>query len=302
MYENFYFFNRYGNGDILNSKEYVRELAIRLPAEGIAKKVWYLHPKSHQILWDMDDILEQSSVTEKCNNALPFVEHGDDVYFNTWIGRDGRYVLPGIVCTDIMNFKMFNDQLRAMGLSVQLERPLIDYVPQIDFDKMDTRYKLRINRFFQIMAGRKVMLVCNGDVHSNQATNFDFGPIINALCERHPDEVFVATTEYAPAQEYHNLFFTRQLIHTDEGFDLNEIAYLSNRVDLTVGRASGPSVFAQHKENILDPSKKFLVFSNHPDCVTFLKGAKGDATFFWSGETTKEPVYQEIREVMEWKT
>ena len=300
MYKNFYFFNWYGNGDILNSKEYVRELAIKLLAEGIAEKVWYLHPKSHKILWDMDAI-EQGPITEKCDNSLPFVEHGDDVYFNTWIGRDGRYVLPGIVCTDIMNFKMFNDQLRAMGLSVQLSQPIIDYVPQIDFEQMDIRYKLRINRFFQIMSDRKVMLICNGDVHSNQATNFDFGPIIEALCERHSDEVFVATTEFAPSKEYDNLFFTSQLIQTDEGFDLNEIAYLSNGIDLTVGRASGPSVFAQHKENILDPTKKFLVFSNHPDCVTFLKGARGEAKFFWSGETATERVYQEIREVMEWK-
>ncbi len=302
MYKNFYFFNWYGNGDILNSKEYVRELAERLPADGIAEKVWYLHPKSHQILWDMADILEQGPITEKCKNGFAFLEDGSDVYFNTWIGRDGKYVLPGIVCTDIMNLQMFNDQLRAMGLSTQLSRPLIDYVPQIDFEQMDTRYKLRINRFFQIMAGRKVMLVCNGDVHSNQATNFDFGPIIEALCERHPDEVFVATTEFASSKVYDNLFFTSQLIQTDDGFDLNEIGYLSNSVDLTVGRASGPSVFAQHKENILDPTKKFLVFSNHPDCVTFLKGARGEAKFFWSEETATERVYQEIREVMEWKT
>ncbi len=302
MYENFYFFNWYGNGDILNSKEYVRELAVRLRSEGIAKKVWYRHPKSHKILWDMDDIIEQGPITEECVNALPFVEHGDgDVYFNTWIGRDGRYVLPGIVCTDIMNFKMFNDQLRAMGLSVQLERPLIDYIPQINFEMLDTRYKLRINKFFYHHGSYKVVLVCNGDVHSGQATNFDFGPVIEDLCERNPNEVYVATTEFKVVKEHPNLFFTRQLIDTDEGFDLNEIAYLSNKVDLTVGRASGPSCFAQHKDNILDPTKKFLVFSNHPDCVTFLKGAKGEAHFFWSGETTTETVYRDIREVMEWK-
>ncbi len=301
MYKNFYFFNWYGNGDILNSKEYVRELAIKLPAEGIAEKVWYLHPKSHQILWDMADIIEQGPITKKCNNGLAFSEDGEDVYFNTWIGRDGRYVLPGIVCTDIMNLKMFNDQLYAMGLHIRLRRPLIEYVPRIDFTKMDTRYVLRINRFFTEHSNRTTMLICNGDVHSGQAENFDFGPIIEALCDRHPDEIFVATTEFAPSTDHHNLFFTSQIIHTDEVFDLNEIAYLSNRVDLTVGRASGPSCFAQHRDNITDPTKKFLVFSGHPDCVTFLKGAKGDAHFFWSGDTETEQVYQEIREVMGWK-
>ncbi len=302
MYKNFYFFNRYGNGDIMNSKEYVRELAEIFPKEGIAENVWYLHPKSPDILWDIADVIQQDKVTEKCNNALPFSIDGDDAYFNTWIGRDGRYVLPGITCTDIMNLKMFNDQLHAMGLPRMLQRDLIEYIPRIDFDQMDTRYMIRINNFLHNSGVNKKVLICNGDVHSNQATNFDFGPIIEALCERHPDKTFIATTEFASTASHKNLYFTSQIIHTDSGFDLNEIGYLSNFIGLTVGRASGPSVFTQHKTNILDPNKKFLVFSNHPDCVTFIKGAKGEAHFFWSGETEKERVYQEIREVMEWKT
>ncbi len=301
MYKNFYFFNRYGNGDIMNSKEYVRELAERFPKEGIAENVWYLHPKDPAILWDMENIIQQGKVTLKCENSYPYVVDGDDAYFNTWIGRDGSYVLPGITCTDVMNLKMFNDQLYAMGLPRMLQRDLIEYIPSIDFDQMDTRYKMRINNFLYNSREKRV-LICNGDVHSNQATNFDFGPIIEALCERHPNETFIATAEFATERNFDNLFFTSKIIHTDTGFDLNEIGYLSNFVDLTVGRASGPSVFTQHRTNILDPYKKFLVFSNHPNCVTFIKGAQAKAHFFWSGETTKEPVYQEIREVMAWKT
>ena len=68
---------------------------------------------------------------------------------------------------------------------------------------------------------------------------------------------------------------------------------------LTIGRASGPSVFTQHKENMLDPTKKFLVFSNHTDCITFMKGAKSKVEFFWIGETQLNRVYEEIKEVLD---
>ncbi len=297
MFRRFHFFNRYGNGDILNSKEYVRELAQRLPAE----EVWYLHPKNPRILEDMDDLIKQGKVTKECNNAMAFIRDGDDIYFNTWIGRDGSYVLPGITCTDIMNRKMFNDILQSMGLDIRLEKPFIEYVPRIDFTRLSPTYINRIDTFLEENTGLKT-LICNGDVQSNQATNFDFGPIIERLCARHPDEIFIATGEFKATRAYNNLFFTSQIIRADDRFDLNEIAYLSRGVPLTIGRASGPSVFAQHRENILDASKRFLVFSNHPNCVTFLKGAKGKARFFWSGETSQDGVYEEIREMVEWKT
>lgn len=295
MFKNVYFFNWYGNGDILNAKEYVREIAGR----GLGEKYYFLHPKSPRILEDMEDIIEQGKITKQCDNSKGFVIDGEDLYFNTWIGRDGRYVLPGVTCTDIMNMRMYNDILETIGSDIRLERPLINYIPEIDFEKLPMRSLLRVSRFIRQNGDARKILMCNGDVQSNQATNFDFGPVIENLCGMCPNDIFVCTAEFKSTLIYPNLYFTKQIIDAPGGFDLNEIAYMSKSMDLIVGRASGPSVFAQHRENILDPTKKFLVFSNHPNCVTFFKGAKGKAEFYWSGETMQSMVYRDIREVLD---
>ena len=295
MFKNIYFFNWYGNGDILNSKEYVRELAERMPEV----KFYYLHPKNPRIFEDMGNLFEHGSITEKCDNSKGFIIYGDDLYFNTWIGRDSRYVLPGITCTDIMNRKMFNDILETAGMDIRLERPFIDYIPSINFNKLQPKYLMRVARFLTQNEKARKILICNGDVQSNQATNFDFGPVIENLCKLYPEDIFIATTPFRTELIYPNLYFTSDIIKADDGFDLNEIGYLSRKVVLTIGRASGPSVFTQHKENMLDPTKKFLVFSNHPDCITFMKGAKSKVEFFWSGETQLNRVYEEIKEVLD---
>ncbi len=274
------FYNHFGNGDIFESREFVKEYMEKIPA----KDYYYAHGKPPRILADIPE-LQFTDVTEIMDgmNAITLVN--GTIYINTWIGRDGRYVLPGIGCTVEKLYEMHNDILTALGIR-RLEKEMFDYIPNIDYSYYNISY---VQEFLDDHPKQKV-LISNGNVYSNQAVNFDFTPAVDMLAKVMPEVTFILTQDADISRD--NVIFTSDIIETDDGFDLNEISYLSIFCDTHVGRSSGPHVFAQVRENWLDSNKVSLSFTNMECASHFVWRLQTNMKKRWSGSTDVAGVYQ----------
>jgi len=285
--KNFTGYTHFGNGDIFESREFIREYIQKINPENC----FIAHGKPLNILADMPE-LQFTSVTAEMDPRVATKLFGDSLYLNLWIGRDSKYVRPNIGVVVEEYYRMHNDILRSLGLT-KLSKDIYSYVPKIDY----SFYEIGgIDSFVKEHAGKRIVLISNGPVHSSQAFNFDFEPVIDGLCNSFRDYIFITTQRTNLTQE--NLFFTGNIIKT-VGTDLNEISYLSTFCDVCIGRNSGPHVFAQVLDNWLDPNKISISF-------TYGKGAShfvaSDTAFpmkkEWSNATETFEVYRKICEVI----
>lgn len=280
------FYNHFGNGDIFESREFVKEYMEKIPA----KDYYYAHGKPPRILADIPE-LQFTDVTE-IMNAMNAVTIADDIiYINTWIGRDGKFVLPGIGCTVEMLYEMHNEILRVLGLD-PLRKPHFFYVPSIDYSYYNRE---PVDQFVKEYSQRKV-LICNGNAQSSQAINFDITPAIDILAKTLPNIVFILTSEADISRD--NVAFTSDIIDSKDGFDLNEISYLSLFCDTHIGRNSGPHVFAQVRENWTDPNKVTLSFTKEKCASHFVWKLKTNMRKRWSDTTSVSGAYQAMFDVI----
>lgn len=274
MYKSLTFFNEYGAGDIFESREFVKEWANKVPAE----EYRYAHGKNKKILADMP-WLKQIDFDKSIMNSMKDVLGDDDgnIYVNTWIGRDGQYVLPGIGCTVEQLHRMHNDMMKRYSVG-QLDLHPVAYIPRINY----TYYERgNIHEFLASHQGERV-LISNGPVQSNQALNFDMSSAIYDLCAKYPDKVFITTSKLPEEKE--NLFYTSDIINTND-FDLNEISYLSRFCNVIIGRNSGPHVFAQTIDNCMDVKTKFISFTYQQSGSSFVVNTQIRAEKYWSPVT-----------------
>ena len=92
---------------------------------------------------------------------------------------------------------------------------------------------------------------------------------------------------------------TEYITKAQDKFDLNEISYLSLFCDTIIGRASGPYVFTQVKENLYNPNKTFLAFTRFKNVTSLVLDLDIPAKRFWSPETEEDKVFEEIVKVIE---
>jgi hypothetical protein len=294
MLENLVFFNWYGNGDLFNSREFVKELMERIPAENYM----YRHPKHPNVFQDIPE-LGHDKINEHCLNGKGFNKVGNNLYINTWIGRDSSYVLPGLGCTIKMNVKMYNDILRSAGIDVQLERPLVDYIPEVNFSKLPRMRK--VQGFADIaLRYQSTVLWVTSTAQSAQADNFSFWPAIEIITDEFPDYCFVVTDEI-PQELYENrgnIYYTGDIIGTDDGFDLNDISNLSTMMEIIIGRPTGPFTFSQVKDNMMSETTALLGFSYHPNVLCFAQSFETPIKKYWTGDTETEKVIKHVRSVI----
>ncbi len=229
-----------------------------------------------QILIDIP-LKKESTVAERINTFKLAIREDGDIYINTWIGRNPKYVLPGIACT----IKNYIQMYRDIGILIPQDDWL--YIPSINFVKI---YEHKKNPFLNI--NEHCVLICNGDVLSNQSKNFDFTPIVEALAKTHTDRTFVLTKKVSINLD--------NVLYTDDftgGKDLFDIAWLSeNKCDVIVGRSSGPFVFCQTKNNYLNPEKRIISFTHTKECAHAYFDAK--AKLYWSNDFSFDNVYKFI--------
>lgn len=275
MFHKIIFYNNFNAGDLFTAREFVRELKNNLNIQS------YFAHKLHPSL--LDDVIEFTELTSYCDPHKSFNIHDGTLYFNTWIGRDSSYVLPGITCRLDMFRKLYNDILNETGVDYQLKRSYDEYIPTIDYSNINLNIPDK---------NRKLVLISNGPVFSSQAFNFDFDFVTYQLCEKYKDILFFATKKfnYAP----NNLIYTDDL--TKKLPDLKEISYLSRFVDIIIGRSSGPYVYCQVKENYLE-SKKFMSFTYKESCA-HMPLSKVKASLYWSDVMDVNSVIERIEQIL----
>lgn len=286
MYNSIVFYNHFGAGDVFESREFVKGWMKLVPA----KDYYYAHGKHPRILLDIPE-LKHMEVDERMEpmRALKKDREGN-LFVNTWIGRDGQYVLPGIGCTVEELYRMHNDILRSRNLGELPGEPL-DYIPTInyfyyDIDPVDT--------FVEQHPEEKV-LVDNGNVQSNQAENFYMDTIIYALADKYPEKCFIVTHKLD--EVISNLFCTNDITKSRHEFDLNEISYLSTFCKTLMGRNSGPHVFSQVLRNVMDENKNLVSFTYKVTGASFVINTPVKITKYWSDATEEDTVLQAMAEI-----
>ncbi len=289
MLDKLIFYCHYGAGDIFESREFVKDWMELFEA----KEYYYAHGKKPNILLDIPE-LGYMEVTPEMDMRKPYVYNNNTMMINTWIGRDSRYVLPGIGCVVEMHYQMHMDMRHYMLLPL-LRKPILDYIPDIDYSKY---WLAGIEDFMWDTIGKRKVYVSNGPVQSNQADNFDFNPALDIISNLYPDTIFILTQKMG-LQNKENVFYTEDIIQSPYLFDLNECSYLSTFCDTIIGRNSGPHVFAQVKRNWMDETKKILSFTYTEIASTFVLNQPVKMRKYWSGKVDVEGVVQKIRSVLD---
>lgn len=266
------FYNHFGAGDIFESREFVKDLMKIIPAD----EYRYAHGKNPRILLDIPE-LKYTEVTGIMEPPKAFVRDNDELYINTWIGRDGQYVLSGIGCVVEMLHLMYVHMLLMLQIDSGLSRKdALTYIPTIDYKYYNIG---PVREWVDRHSNRMNVLVCNGPAQSGQAENFDFTEGISMLSRMFPD-INIILTSPANIKE-NNIYFTSNIINQADGFDLNEISYLSKFCRISVGRNSGPHVFSQVMDNWQDPTKINVSLTRKKEASHFVLSNDLPMRKFW---------------------
>lgn len=289
MYNTLGFFNSYMSGDIFESREFVRDIMETHPA----KKYVYYHNNSDRLLLDIDNLTVIPEVPKIFNHRIPFIDDtaNNNLFINTWIGRDPKYVLPGAACTLEQLYKMYNDMLSQIDGSF-LSNHVIDYLTTIDYSKFDIE---KIDEYMLRNMGRKMVFISNGEVRSLQAKNFDMSYLIERLADAYPSIIFFITSPMKRSRS--NIVNANDFTDSSLTSNLNELSYLSTFCDIIVGRNSGPQVFSWTKGNCLS-SKTNVTFSYNENCRHFVHHTGIGMSRLWSNSTCVKKTFNFLSDVI----
>lgn len=291
-YYQFIAYLAFGAGDVFESREFVKAWMNLVPAISYN----YSHGKSPRILLDIPNLRFKEFTRHMDSMRGVWDDLNGNLYVNMWIGRDSKYVLPGIGCTVEKLFQMHNDMLKVGGFG-ELPGSPIDYIPSIDY----SYYELdSVNKFLEKHPEEKIF-IDSGNVQSMQAENFPMDEIIYRVAKNHKDKCFIVTHPLRMLEEtlgVSNIYNTDYITNNYSGFDLNEVSYLSTHCSTLIGRNSGPHVFSQVKENVMNPDKKLLSFTYRPEGASFVVNTDVKIQKFWSGATNPDEVIKEIERII----
>lgn len=257
---NIVFVNYYGVGDLFNSREFVKDIMRQVPD----KNFYYIHGKPEEIFEDIP--IPKWEGEGSIIATTPTAVIGNSLFINTWIGRDSRYVLPGIGCKVGQNKQMFNDMLNGYGLVFEGENDY--YWPKIDWERL--RYNMFVERArWKNLQDKEFVIISNGWVNSSQSSNFDFNPVIDELTDKYPDLMFIETHKTGLVKP--NLRFSGHLWpDIFNGLDVNYISSLALHSKLVVGRSSGPFTCCMTADFMNDFDRKALTFVGHGNAAYFI--------------------------------
>lgn len=288
-FKNVIFYCHFGAGDICESREFIKEWMRIVPAE----HYYYAHGKNPKILRDIPQV-EFTPITPEMKPEASTTIVGDTLYVNTWIGRDSRYVLPGVGTTLEEFYRMHNDMLAKLGLRRLSGEPL-DYIHRIDYSYYPDIFK--VNDFMMQHPEEKI-LIDNGYCQSLQAENFDFNPIITRLSGAYPDKLFI-TVQAEPPGSFSNIVSANRIIDTSDGFNLTEIAYISHFCSCLIGRNSGPHVHMQNFGNCMDEKKKLASFTYKATGSSFVVNSPVLIRKYWSPYENDEETFRRCKEIID---
>jgi len=280
MKEKINLYSYYHNGDIFYSRLLVNVLMKKYD-------ITYYHNLKSPLFEDME-------VEEIVGIPQEFSKEGcdkmSDKIINTWIGKD--------------NFRCCDDSKNGPGCSLGNYMGVVyeaaklydievgeidDILPSIEYTKLKN-YDLVKNKMDEFKSKyRKIVLVSNGPVYSNQSYNFLFDSIVDYLAEVNKDTLFIVTDKINIDRE--NIISSNTI--TEKLPDLLLIGYISTYCDIIVGRASGPYCFAQNKENFSNINKTFISFTRLESEGVYYKGSKSKN--IWSDDYSPMNIFNVIQ-------
>lgn len=283
------FFNHYHNGDVFNSRGFVIDIMKQIPVQ-----YFYAHNCDHKILADLN--LEQMEISK----TIPFQNKNNSIliadtatYINTWVGcYFDQGIKYGGECSLRFNYEIYKILYEKLSeiyeIKLNISQNLIDYFSDVDENvlRLDN-----VNKFLD-NNGKKKILFSNGPALSGQCNQYngDMMEIIDPLSMKFPNVSFILTHKINLQRE--NVHYTDDIVGVN-GFDLNEISYLSNHCDMIIGRSSGPFCFSTTKKNIEDSTKTFICFgTNIRDCFQF--GVKTKSKFIFDAFSSLNNLYSII--------
>jgi hypothetical protein len=287
MYDKVIFFNHFGNGDLFESTAFIEELHETIPA----KEYIYSHGKDNRIFNHLPWLVQDKQYVDNLDIRVATKVENNCFYLNTWIGRDGRYVLPGIGCTVEMLHTMYNDMLAPYG--IQLKYNPYFYIPVIPHITKYYKFQNVLDFVEKKQKKYKLVLISNGNVQSCQADNFNFSPIISRLARNFEDHLFIVTE---PIWEKFENVVTTASITKVSGCDLHEIGLLAVHCPVIIGRCSGPIVFAQHRWKWSYSLHKSISFTYTYEGSHFVRSDTLPMKKIWSPANTVDEVYRKISE------
>lgn len=268
--KNICFYNHWHNGDVFSGKGYMQDIIEQL---GPTFCITHAQLNSPKVMIDLPcDHIHIDQLPPEVTAHIRYIDIGGTFYINTWIGAYGSAVIPPgqhhanwqnllTMWNHIMevikqNFKSDFQLAVSEGGIAQIAK----YIPSTNWTPYDTGPAMRW------LGGRsnRVALFCNGLVRSTQSNLGLMENVLEQLCHDYPNIDFVCTSKFENSFGATNLYFTDDIFAEVADGDINEIAFLSTRCSMIVGKNSGPFMFTHVKENVLDPNKTFVSLSHRP--------------------------------------
>jgi hypothetical protein len=267
------FYNHWHNGDVYAGKGYMQDII----AQVYGMKFQHAQLNSLKTMRDLDcEHVHTDALPPEVTAHMRYIDVNGVFYINTWVGAYGNAVIPQgqhhanwpSLYTMWMHIYDVIDQ--SFGVTLNRTNNLVHYIPSTDWSKFNISPAVRF-------AGQRqdIVLLCNGLVRSTQSNLGVLDNVVAELARDFPNIAFVCTTKFDTSNfECDNIYFTDDIFADVVDGDINEIAYLSTKSFMIVGKNSGPYMFTHIKENILDPNKIFVSLS-HRSSDSYTWGLQG---------------------------
>lgn len=249
------FFNHYHNGDIVATREFIKEIVDFYPEISFS----YAHSNGEKILRDINvnyiNIQDLQGITDN----QKFIHQGEILFVNTWIGNYDRRGIFWAMYQEIFTsiYKVISEFLNKEITISSADQ----YLPKINYDVFDIPkdFKYDFNN---------TILFSNGPVHSGQSCLTSTEGIVLALVNNFTNHRIILTHRSSIIAK--NIFYTDDLISTT-GSDLNEISWLAQEhCKFIIGRNSGPYLFALTDKVMNDSDRILFEFGfNQTDCFDY---------------------------------
>lgn len=268
------FFNHCNNGDLHVSRELVKWFIGQAREAGIQGFI-YAHERSSRILRDLDGLgLQQVPIASnglsgltpesKCVENITLLDGLPAVALNTWYAASPVWNKGnGFGCTLNTLHALFADHFRRLFGSEMLE-PVERFIPRVNWKHFQVE-RFSDPALLRRDGWRKLVFVSNGQPWSGQS-RLDSGVFLQeilGLIGRHPDVLFLLSNKQEGVLGGKNVAFTADEIRLPEGQnDLMENGYLTTHCDVIIGRGSGAYSMAYTADNLLNPKKKMVCFTD----------------------------------------
>jgi len=257
---NIIFYNHWHYGDLFSTRGVVADIKRQLPE----KNFYYAHRKNSRAIVDLVETLDNvdcEQILSTVNQWNRFASDDDTILINTWVGSYmGLWpnTHPSYVSHHRIYREMYGNIRQNFGINLELSENVWDFIPQINYDSYN-KSAVDNNELLQ----GNVYLFCNSEVASKQSSMDNMQKIIEYVADSHNNDTLVVTERFETDRQ--NIVFTSDLFSNT--CDLCDISYLSSKVNLIVGKNSGPFTYANTKQNLLDKTKVFVNFSHKPEDV-----------------------------------